>query len=500
MPDFTDLIDLAAERLGGRALAANDEFFAGKENLLKPGRGVFVEGKYTEFGKWMDGWETRRRRTPGHDWCIIRLGMPGVVKGFDIDTNHFRGNAPEAASVEACVLDGDADGDPAAMAGDCWRPVLPRTSIQPHSRNLFPVADPRRWTHLRLNIFPDGGVARFRVHGVAVPDVRRLAGTTEPVDLAAVENGGAVLSASDMFFGSRHNLILPGDSISMGDGWESRRRRGPGHDWVIVRLAAAGTPERIVVDTMHFKGNYPESCSIEGCDAEGAEAEDLAAAAWVEILGRTRLEADRRHTYAGELRVPHPLTHLRLNIHPDGGVARFRVYGRPSPEGKRHLGLIRLNGLAEAEASAEFLRCCGSRRWASAMAGGRPFQSFAELLGASDRLWSELGDADRLEAWAAHPRIGERPADSTGKSWAAGEQSGARTASAETLAALAEGNRAYEAKFGFVFLIRATGRTTEEMLAALRERLDHDRGTELQVAAEQQRQITRLRLEKLVQP
>lgn len=328
--DFVDLPDLAAERLGGAVLAANDEFFAPKENLLKAAEPMFLEGRYTDVGKWMDGWETRRRRDqgePGHDWAILRLGLPGVPRGVVVDTRHFRGNFPESCSLDACAVDGYPT--PAELAGEgSWMEILPVVPLRGDSRNLFPIAhDAGRVTHLRLHIYPDGGVARLRVHGEVLPDWRRLARRGE-IDLAGVENGGAVLACSDMFFGNRHNLILPGPSLGMHDGWETKRRRGPGHDWAIVRLGHRGQLQRVEVDTSHFKGNAPGSCILEGCDAPGAGVDDLAEPSrWREILPRAPLRPHTRHLF-DELAADGPFTHVRLNIFPDGGVARLRLFGK----------------------------------------------------------------------------------------------------------------------------------------------------------------------------
>ena len=324
---FAGLIDLAAERLGGQAMLASDEFFAEKENLLKPGRGIFIPEKFTERGKWMDGWETRRKRTPGHDWCIIRLGLSGVIEGFDVDTHHFLGNNPAYASVEACAA---ANANAQTLAGDGtrWSEILARSPLKPGSQNLFSVTSRERWTHLRLHIYPDGGVARFRAYGRVVPDWRAFE-AGEPADLAAATNGGIVVAASDMFFGSKENLIMPGRSTHMGDGWETRRRRGPGYDWTIVRLGHAGRIRRIEIDTDHFKGNYPDQCSIDVCHEPDRAIDTLtwSGVTWTEILPKTKLEADHQHQFEKELRDAGVCTHVRLNIYPDGGVARMRVMG-----------------------------------------------------------------------------------------------------------------------------------------------------------------------------
>lgn len=322
LPAFTDLVNLAAESLGAQAVLANDEFFAPKENLLKPGRGVFIADKYTEQGKWMDGWETRRRRAPGHDWCIVRLGLPGVIRGVDIDTNHFLGNHPPHASLDACHLPEDAPVEQAE-----WTEILRKSSLEPGSRNLFTPADQRCWTHVRLNIYPDGGVARLRVYGEVEPDWNRFE-TDAVIDLAAVENGGLACMCSNRFFSPMNNLLLPGPPLNMGDGWETRRRRDDGHDWVVVRLGAAGIIRQVEVDTTFFKGNYPDQCSLEGCYFPAAALDfDPADAEWRELLPPTKLQAHHHHLFAAELNDIGPCTHVRLNIFPDGGIARLRVYG-----------------------------------------------------------------------------------------------------------------------------------------------------------------------------
>ena len=328
--DFIELIDLASERLGGAVLVANDEFFAPKENLLKPGAPVFIEGKYTDRGKWMDGWETRRRRTPGLDWCIIRLGLAGIIRGVVVDTSYFKGNYPEQCSLEACAL----EGLPAIeeLAGDSmqWTEILPQSNLNGDSPNPFPIDTKERFTHLRFKIYPDGGVARLRVYGEVMPDWERLERIGGQLDLAAVENGGLVLACSDMFFGHRHNLIMPGHGVNMSDGWETKRRRGPGHDWVIVKLGKKGRIQRVEVDTSHFKGNCPESCSlgaVNAADNIAIETLEDPAMTWREVLPRTKLQPHTRHLFAEEIREAGAATHLVFNIFPDGGVSRLRVWG-----------------------------------------------------------------------------------------------------------------------------------------------------------------------------
>jgi len=327
---FLELVDLASDRLGGAAIVANDDFFAPKENLIKPEPPVWIEGKYTERGKWMDGWETRRRREAGHDWCVIRLGVPGLVRGVDVETTHFKGNYPEACAIDVCEIRGLATADD--LAGAAWREALARTPLEGDAHNLFAIAGAPRATHVRLRIFPDGGVARLRVHGDVAADWSRLSARGE-VDLAAVEHGGLVIACSDMFFGSRHNLIMPGDARDMGDGWETKRRRGPGHDWTIVRLGAAGTIRRIEIDTRHFKGNAPGAASLDAAALNDDELvlrqpQDVGGV-WRELLPRTPLQPHTRHVFEDEVTAIGNVTHVRFNIYPDGGVGRLRLWGRP---------------------------------------------------------------------------------------------------------------------------------------------------------------------------
>ena len=327
MSPFTELVDLAAVRLGGAVLLANDEFFAPKEALLKPHAPEWREGEFTDRGKWMDGWETRRRRTPGHDWCVVRLGLPGVIHGVVVDTTFFRGNYPESCVIEATVVDGaPATEDLADEKKTRWRAILNQSQIKGDSKNEFGIHGMPRATHLRFSIYPDGGVARLRVYGEPTFDATRVRSGSE-LDLAALENGGLVVACSDMFFGHRHNLILPGRSTHMGDGWETKRRRGPGHDWIIVRLAARGMLHRVEIDTDHFKGNAPASCMVETLDSPSDAKSTVAPSGkWQTVLRQSSLQPDARHRF-DELLHENRVTHARLSIYPDGGVARLRLFG-----------------------------------------------------------------------------------------------------------------------------------------------------------------------------
>jgi allantoicase len=371
---------------------------------------------------------------------------------------------------------------------------VPESALEGDAVNRFDVASPLRVSHLRLNIVPDGGVARLRVHGEPLPDLRTLADAGGRADVAASLSGGVVLDASDLFFSSPHNLIAPGDSHGMDDGWETRRLRGDGHDWVVLRLATETEIERVEVDTSNFKGNYPDTCSLDVRVVHERIADPDAEPEWSEVLSHRKLGPHRRATFP--IDPPARATHVRLNIHPDGGVARLRVHGRVTDDGWRSFGVRWLNAKTPELFEERVLACCGSRAWASQLQAARPFATFDALLQTADDVWAGLPADDLREAFAAHPRIGERD----GSAWARGEQAGAAGAGDEIVRALEAGNREYEERFGHVFLINATDKTAEEMLEALRERLGNDADAELAEAAEQQRQITRIRLEKLVRP
>ncbi len=323
LPDFArHWIDLAQPRLGGAAIHATDEFFAPKERLLSPEPAVFLPGKYDDNGKWMDGWESRRKRGEGHDHCTVRLGRPGLIKGVDIDTSHFTGNFPPAASLEACRSDADPEADAT------WTEILPATNLKGNSHHYLAVASDQIWSHVRLNIYPDGGVARLRIFGQVHNDWGK-ADRKALIDLAALENGGRAIACNDQHFGAPQNLIAPGRAANMGDGWETRRRREPGHDWAILALGHRGSIRRIEVDTAHFKGNYPDRCSIQAADVTGGTEDSLVTQAmfWRVLLPEQKLEMNRIHRFEREVIDLGALTHVRLNIIPDGGVSRLRLHG-----------------------------------------------------------------------------------------------------------------------------------------------------------------------------
>jgi allantoicase len=326
-PEFTRRhVNLADARLGAVALDCSDDFFADRQRMLNPEPAVFVPGKYDQNGKWMDGWESRRKRVAGHDWCVVKLARPGRIRGVDLDTSHFTGNFPPAASLEACFV---ASGDP--DANTAWKPLLPAHALRGNSHHYVEIANDAPVSHLRVNLFPDGGLARLRVYGTPEfdPASRDADGL---VDLASALNGATVVAANNQHFGLASTLLLPGRGANMGDGWETRRRREPGNDWCVIALARPGTIEAIEIDTAHFKGNYPDRASLRGAHVPGGTAESLVTQAmfWPLLLPEQKLQMDHQHHFRGEIASHAPVTHVRFDIHPDGGVSRLRLRGRPA--------------------------------------------------------------------------------------------------------------------------------------------------------------------------
>jgi len=370
VPDLTrltDLVDLACRRMGGSVVAANDELFAERENLIKPEAPTFSPYTFGPKGQVYDGWETRRRREPGHDWALVRLGQPGLVRAVVVDTAFFVGNYPPEVSVEGAAVEGYPSAEELEAAR--WLPLVRRSPVKGDARNAFVVDAPERVTHVRLCQYPDGGVARLRVHGEVVPDPRFLA--TGHLDLAALENGGSVAGCSNLFYSSPANLIAPGDARVMGEGWETARRRDDSNDWVEVRLAGPGSVRLAELDTTWFVGNAPGWAALRGRDARPGATPD-----WVELLPRQRLQPDTRHRF--RLAAAPEVTHVRMDVYPDGGMARVRLWGALSAAGRADL----------------------VSRWFASLPEGQARAVLGTELG--------LGDADAAQAVAARDADGTR--------------------------------------------------------------------------------------------
>lgn len=508
------LTDLSLHATGSFVLYATDDYFAPKEALLRPGPPEWREGAYTDRGKWMDGWESQRRRAPGHDFAIVRLGTPGSIEAVLCDTTHFKGNAPERVSIEAIeapvtatteallalpVARDAAEHD--AHGGRAWLEIVPATAVEPdHANVLGPARALPRATHVRLRIHPDGGVARLRVFGRVRPDPRRFWGSAA-IDLAAIEHGGTIAAQSDAFFGPPSHLLLPGRGADMGGGWETRRRRTPGSDWCVIALGRRGKIERIEIDTHLFKGNAPQAAAIEWLDAGEPAAADLerrlaASHGWRTLLSRVPLAPHLRHAF--DLARPEAATHLRVHIFPHGGVNRLRAFGHALDTAGERSALDVLHATAGA-AREELLRSfCSSRAFVARLNERLPAGSVRDLFAAAAEALASLEEPDWLEAFAAHPRLGaaQAPPGATAQStaWSRGEQAGVAGGDGAVLARLAAANDEYAQRFGFTFIAFAGGRGADDLLPLLEARLGNERGIEIENAAREQAGITRHRI------
>lgn len=347
------LPDLASRALGASVVCANDELFAERENLIKAEAPTFQAHTFGHKGQLMDGWETRRRREPGSDYAVVRLGCAGVIRRVVVDTSFFTGNYPPEVSLEACGVEGYPA--PGELAKADWTTIVARSTVSGDSANEFEVNSPERFTHVRLTIFPDGGIARLRVHGEIVPDPRLLPAT---IDLAALENGALVSDCSNMFYASPNNLIMPGNARVMGDGWETSRRRDDGNDWVTVRLACAGRVDLAELDTSHFKGNAPGWASLtDGTD--------------IVLLERTAVQPDTRHRIA--VASDAVVEQVRLDIYPDGGMARLRLFGTPTREAREALARRFVADLPEPQLMGVLIGLGVGQREAQRLVSARPF-------------------------------------------------------------------------------------------------------------------------------
>lgn len=318
-------LNLASEDAGARVVWCSDEFFAAAQRCLQSSSPVFIVGKFDDHGKWMDGWETQRRRQGGHDSMVVQLAYPGKLKGLDIDTSHFTGNFPPAVSVQACQSIHDPDDSTQ------WTEIVPSRSLSGDAHHFIGLPDdPRTWTHVRLNIYPDGGIARLRVYGVPVVDWSREDASVLH-EVSALHLGGRIVAYNDAHFGTPFRLLAPGRGLNMGDGWETRRRREPGFDWCVIELGHPVTVEKIEIDTAHFKGNYPDRVSVHGasCTAMTDEALTTQAMFWPELLPQQVMQMDMQHIYGIDaIRPVGPVTHVCVNMFPDGGISRIRIWGR----------------------------------------------------------------------------------------------------------------------------------------------------------------------------
>lgn len=341
---FSDATELSSVAIGGQIVAFSDEFFAEAFHLLLSEPAPSLKGQFGPKGALFSGWETRRHN-PTHDWVIIKLGTTGTISGFDVDTSHFNGNEAPQVSIEALQL--SIGEDPPNNDDSRWKEILPKVELGPSARHLFTIPETESANYVKLNMYPDGGIARFRVYGHVVPI--HPVSKDELFDLAHVFAGGRVVYTSDQHFGVGSNLILPGRGKDMGDGWETKRSRQPGHkDWVVIKLGAPGSLSHAVIDTAHFKGNFPQSCELHAIFSTSdipphspSHAPPLSSFPvsevnattsiedqWTLVLPRTVLGPHREHSLQLQNVEGPKFTHVRLTIFPDGGVKRVRIIGK----------------------------------------------------------------------------------------------------------------------------------------------------------------------------
>jgi allantoicase len=488
-------VDLAVRAVGGAVVAASDETFAEKENLVSTADATHAAHTFGHKGQIYDGWETRRRRPTaeqpdpldpaGDDWAVIRLGLPGIVHRVVVDTAFFDGNHPVSAEVDTRWIEGHPT--PAEAVDGPWEPLC-ATPLAGNTAQTVEVDRPRAATHVRLRIHPDGGVARLRVLGEVLPDVRRWRGIG--VDLASLAAGGRVLDASNRHYSPPENLLLPGTAAHMGQGWETRRRREGGFDWVDVALGVAGRVHQVVVDTTHFVGNAPGTVRLVALGGSEGMGE-------LELLPETPVQPDAEHWFGVPAGLDDGLVvdRVRVEVRPDGGFARLRLYGRPPREAAAAAGLRRFHAMPAVVAEQVLLGCASAPDWAAAVVAGRPYRDLEALVGAARAGILALDDKGLAAALAGHARIGA-PEGGAG----AREQAGVAGLGEAGRQALAEGNRAYEERFGHVYLVRAAGRPGEELLALLQDRLRNDPETEAEIVRAQLAEITALRIEALWTP
>lgn len=317
------LIDLAQPNLGSKVIFKTDEFFASANRIINPLPPVFKSGIFDKNGKWMDGWETRRRRTSGHDYLIIKLGKPGSVKKIDIDTSHFNGNQPNMISIQGCNSKSNN------IKNLKWKTLVSKKKTKANSHHVFNVKSNSDLTHIKFNIFPDGGVARLRLYGSISINNHNF--RDKKINLASILNGASVVACNNEHFGRAENILAQGKAKNMGDGWETRRSRGKNFDWLIIKFGRTGIINKLEIDTHHFIGNYPDSCTVQtACISKKISNSSVVknSTRWKKILNKTKLKANKKHVFINSQMKKNKANFLRINIYPDGGISRIRAFGK----------------------------------------------------------------------------------------------------------------------------------------------------------------------------
>ena len=315
------LIDLAQPRLGTKIIYKTDDFFAPANRIISPTNPIFKEGVFDKHGKWMDGWESRRKRTPGHDYIILKLGKPGTISKIDIDTSHFNGNQPAMISVEGTYSHSNK------INKLKWTSILPKKKTKANSHHFFTVKNKKIFTHIKFNIFPDGGVARLRLYG-SIGKSEKF--KNKKINLASLLDGASVIACNNEHFGKAENILAPGKAKNMSDGWETRRRRGKGNDWLILNCIEGSFIDKIEISTHHFKGNFPSHCSLQAAYLSSKSSKQIVNSSnkWKYLLKTTKLSSNKTHLFKNSLMKKEKVNHIRINIFPDGGISRFRIFGK----------------------------------------------------------------------------------------------------------------------------------------------------------------------------
>ena len=315
------LIDLAQPRLGTKVIYKTDDFFASANRIISPTIPVFKEGVFDKHGKWMDGWESRRKRTPGHDYIILKLGKPGKISKINVDTSHFNGNQPEMISVEG------ANSNSSKINQLKWQTLLTKKKTKANNKHFFKISNRKIFTHIKFNIFPDGGVARLKLYG-SIAKSNQF--SNKKINLASLLDGASVIACNNEHFGKAENILAPGKAKNMGDGWETRRRRHKGHDWLILNSIDGNSVDKIEISTHHFKGNFPSHCSLQATFLSSKNSKRILNSSnkWKYLLKNTKLSANKTHIFKNSLMKKEKINHIKINIFPDGGISRFRIFGK----------------------------------------------------------------------------------------------------------------------------------------------------------------------------
>tara|TARA_B100002051_G_scaffold118790_1_gene113208 strand:+ start:900 stop:1886 length:987 start_codon:yes stop_codon:yes gene_type:complete len=320
---FRNTVNLAEPKFGSKIIYKTDQFFGAANRILNSQKPIFKEGVYDNHGKWMDGWETRRKRGNGHDSLIIKLGRPGKIFDVDIDTSFFSGNQPSQASLQACFSEKNP------TKNTIWKTILKKKKLGPNQNHNFKIKNHSTFNFVKFNIFPDGGVARLKLNGKV--DLEKINLKGKNVNLSSILNGSTIVGCNNEHFGKAENVLSPGAGYNMGDGWETRRSRGKNFDWIIIKFGIPGIINKLEIDTHHFKGNYPDSLTVQSAlISNKVKSKKILndSKKWKILLGKTKLKPHKKHLFKTNTNKKNKVNCLRINIYPDGGLSRIRAFGK----------------------------------------------------------------------------------------------------------------------------------------------------------------------------